>query len=56
MAHPKLTFGTSVTDPANFQLAEIRDRPSNVTNRFRTLQLRADWDVNDNITRTDMVQ
>ncbi len=45
MAHPVLTFGTSVTDPANFQLAEIRDRPSNVTNRFKTAQLRAEWDV-----------
>jgi iron complex outermembrane receptor protein len=43
--HPKLTFGTSVTDEANFQLAEIRDRPSNVTNKFRTGQLRTEWDV-----------
>lgn len=47
MRHPKLTFGTSVTDPANFQLAEIRDRPSNVTNRFKTAQLRTEWDVAD---------
>lgn len=47
MQHPVLTFGTSVTDPANFQLAEIRDRPSNVTNEFRTLQLRSEWDVTD---------
>jgi len=45
MAAPKLTFGTSVTDPANFQLSEIRDRPSNTTNRFKTAQLRAEWDV-----------
>ncbi|MBN2970942.1 TonB-dependent receptor [Roseomonas aeriglobus] len=45
MQFPKLTFGTSVTDPANFQLAEIRDRPSNVTNRFRTAQFRTEWDV-----------
>ncbi len=50
MARPKLTFGTSVMDPANFQLAEIRDRPSNVTNRFKTAQLRTEWDVNENIT------
>ena len=48
MRFPKLTFGTSVTDPANFQLAEIRDRPSNVTNRFKTAQLRTEWDVSDN--------
>lgn len=46
-ASPLLTFGTSVTDPANFQLAEIRDRPSNTTNKFRTAQLRTEWDVVD---------
>jgi len=45
MKRPVLTFGTSVTDPANFQLAEIRDRPSNVTNKFKTAQLRTEWDV-----------
>ena len=46
MARPVLAFGTpSVTDPATFQLAEIRDRPSNVTNRFKTVQLRTEWDV-----------
>lgn len=50
MAYPKLTFGTSVTDPANFQLAEIRDRPSNVTNRFKTAQLRTEWDVTEGFT------
>lgn len=50
MATPKLTFGTSVTDPANFQLAEIRDRPSNVANRFKTAQLRAEYDVADWLT------
>ncbi|MEY4160741.1 MAG: hypothetical protein RLZZ136_1362, partial [Pseudomonadota bacterium] len=50
MATPKLTFGTSVTDPAGFQLAEIRDRPSNVTNRFKTAQLRTEWDVADGFT------
>lgn len=47
MKRPLLTFGTSVSDPANFQLAEIRDRPSNVTNRFKTGQLRTEWDVTD---------
>ncbi len=50
MATPKLTFGTSVTDPAVFQLAEIRDRPSNVTNKFRTAQLRTEWDVAEGFT------
>ncbi len=46
---PVLTFGTDVTNPANFQLAEIRDRPSNVTNKFRTAQLRTEWDVADGL-------
>ncbi|MCW0199710.1 TonB-dependent receptor [Sphingopyxis sp.] len=47
MKSPLLTFGTDVTDPSNFQLAEIRDRPSNVTNKFKTAQLRTEWDVAD---------
>ena len=47
MASPLLTFGTSVTDPAEFQLAEIRDRPSNTINKFRTVQLRGEWDVTE---------
>ena len=50
MKHPKLVFGTSVTDPANFQLAEIRDRPSSVVNKFKTAQLRTEWDVTDGFT------
>lgn len=47
MASPKLSFGTSVTNPANFQLSEIRDRPSRTLNKFKTFQLRAEWDVAD---------
>ena len=50
MARPVLTFGTSVTDPANFQLAEIRDRPSAVVNQFRTAQLRTEWDLTEGFT------
>jgi len=42
---PLLTFGTSVTDPANFQLAELRDRPSNTSNKFRTVSGRLEWDA-----------
>jgi TonB-dependent receptor len=47
---PRLTFGTSVTDPANFQLAEIRDRPSTVVNKFKTVQLRTEWDATEGFT------
>ncbi|KQN04190.1 TonB-dependent receptor [Sphingobium sp. Leaf26] len=50
MRRPVLTFGTSVTDPANFQLAEIRDRPSSTVNKFRTAQLRTEWDVAEGFT------
>jgi len=50
MKYPKLTFGTSVTDPANFQLAEIRDRPSSTENRFKTMQFRTEWDVTEGFT------
>jgi len=47
MHHPVLAFGTSVTDPSNFQLAEIRDRPSDTVNKFRTLSLKTTWDAVD---------
>lgn len=50
MQFPTLTFGTSVTNPANFQLAEIRDRPSNVLNQFSNAQLRTEWDVTEGFT------
>lgn len=50
MEFPLLTFGTSVTEPSNFQLAEIRDRPSDNINQFRTAQLRTEWDVAEGYT------
>ncbi|WP_158013980.1 TonB-dependent receptor [Sphingomonas sanxanigenens] len=50
MFKPRLSFGTDVTDPANFQLSEIRDRPSSTINKFRTAQLRTEWDVTDGFT------
>lgn len=51
MKAPVLTFGTpSVSDPTVFQLAEIRDRPSNVTNDFKTAQLRGEWEASDELT------
>lgn len=46
---PLLTFGTSVTDPANFQLSELRDRPSNTTNKFKTLSGRVEWDLSEGV-------
>lgn len=50
MKSPTLAYGFDVTNPANFQLAEIRDRPSYVTNKFKTVQLRTEWDVTKGFT------
>lgn len=50
MRRPVLSFGTDVTNPANFQLSEIRDRPSQTVNKFRTAQLRTEWDVTEGFT------
>lgn len=47
MWHPKLVFGDDVTNPNTFQLAEVRDRPSDVLNKFKTAELNAEWDVTD---------
>ena len=47
---PVLKFGTDPTNPANFQLSEIRDAPNYVVNKFRTAQLRTEWDVTDGFT------
>ena len=49
MATPLLVFETDVTNPANFQLAEFRDRPSSVLNDFKTLTLDLVWEATDNI-------
>jgi TonB-dependent receptor len=45
MKSPLLVFGTDVTDPTNFQLAEFRDRPSSVTNKFKTVALDVEWEA-----------
>jgi TonB-dependent receptor len=50
MKNPVLNYALDVTNPANFQLAEIRDRPSYVKNKFKTGQLRTEWDMTDGFT------
>ncbi|WP_159981517.1 MULTISPECIES: TonB-dependent receptor [unclassified Novosphingobium] len=50
MKSPVLSYDLDVTNPANFQLAEIRDRPSYVRNRFKTGQLRTEWDLTEGFT------
>lgn len=50
MRYPLLVFGTDVANPANFQLAEFRDRPSSVENKFKTLALDLEWEPVSGLT------
>lgn len=49
MASPVLTFGTDPTNPNNYVLDEIRDRPTDVINKFKTGKLDFDWEVDNGI-------
>lgn len=49
MEFPLLVFGTDVTNPTNFQLAEFRDRPSSVENKFKTIALDLEWEPVDGL-------
>jgi iron complex outermembrane receptor protein len=40
---PVLSFGTSVTDPANYQLSEVRDAPTHTNNTFKTVRADLEW-------------
>ena len=44
--NPVIAFdGPSVTDPGNFQLTELRDRPSGATHGFENVSFSAEWDL-----------
>ncbi len=48
MKTPVLTFGTGASDPtnpANYQLTNVRDRPNDTVNKFTTAKFDLDWDV-----------
>src|SRR3546814_12509216 len=47
MKYPLLSFGAGIDDPAAFELAEFRDRPSFLTNKFKTFAANLDWAVPD---------
>ncbi len=48
MFSPQIVFGGSgISNPAQFQLAEFRDRPSNVTNSFETISGNVQWEATD---------
>ena len=51
MYSPRITFGNNgISDPAQFQLAEFRDRPTNVTNEYETISGNIQWEAFDGIT------
>lgn len=50
MFSPQITFGgAGISNPAQFQLAEFRDRPTNVTNTFETISGNLQWEATDGI-------
>lgn len=49
MKYPVIGFGSSVTDPANYQLAEIRDAPTHTNNTFKTWRGDLEWKPNDDL-------
>lgn len=51
MFSPVITFGgAGISSPAQFQLAELRDRPTTVTNEFETISGNVQWEAFDGIT------
>ncbi|QNE07311.1 TonB-dependent receptor [Croceicoccus marinus] len=50
MKTPLLVFATDVTNPANFQLAEFRDRPSQVNNEFKTVALDLEFEPTEGLS------
>jgi TonB-dependent receptor len=47
---PVIDYNIDVTNPANFLVNEVRDRPQSTLNEFKTAALAADWNVTDTIT------
>ncbi len=50
MEFPLLAYGTDVADPTNFQLSELRDRPSYVNNKFKTAKLDLEYEATDGLS------
>ena len=50
MDSPQITFGNGgISDPTQFQLAEFRNRPSETTNKFKTVSGNIDWQATDEL-------
>lgn len=51
MQSPVISFGTSTTNPANYQLSEIRDAPTHTNNTFKTVKGDLEWKaIEDKLT------
>ena len=47
---PLIDYNIDVTNPANFLVNEVRDRPQSTLNEFKTVALSGDWEASDTIT------
>lgn len=46
---PFIDYNIDVTDPSNFTVNEVRDRPNDVLNQYQTAQLNFSYDLSDTI-------
>jgi iron complex outermembrane recepter protein len=47
---PLIDYNIDVTNPANFLVNEVRDRPQSTLNEFKTVALEGDWAATDTIS------
>lgn len=47
---PTIDYNIDVTNPANFLVNEVRDRPQSTVNDFKTLAFEGDWTLSDTIS------
>ena len=47
---PLIDYNIDVTNPANFLVNEVRDRPQSTLNEFKTVALSGDWEASDTIS------
>ena len=47
---PAIDYGFDVTDPNNFTVTELRDRPNSVVNKFGTVSGSLDWEASSELS------
>lgn len=47
---PVIDYNIDVTNPANFLVNEVRDRPQSTLNEFSTLAVEGDWELSDSFS------